>query len=127
MPFGDGAPPRTLGARAGWLETRVKLTPRWSVAMRGERLAFSSLRSPSASYAHPRSGYVWNADHQQAYPEPPYEAGPDWDAPVTRVEAAAGYLLRRNVRLKASYQYNWRDGGRLRREGLLGGQLVYWF
>ena len=44
-----------------------------------------------------------------------------------RVEGAVGYLVRRNVRLKAGYQYNWRDGGRERSIGLAGAQLLYWF
>ena len=50
-----------------------------------------------------------------------------WDANVLRVEGAVGYLVRRNVRLKAGYQYNWRDGGRIRTIGLAGAQLLYWF
>ena len=50
-----------------------------------------------------------------------------WDANVLRVEGAVGYLVRRNVRLKAGYQYNWRDGGRERSIGLAGAQLLYWF
>jgi hypothetical protein len=50
-----------------------------------------------------------------------------WDANVRRVEGAVGYLVRRNVRLKAGYQYNWRDGGRERSIGLAGAQLLYWF
>jgi hypothetical protein len=51
----------------------------------------------------------------------------EWDAPVSRVETGAGYRLRRNVRIKVSWQENWRDGGRIRRDSLVGTQLVYWF
>ena len=58
--------------------------------MRGDRLGFS--RVTSAERRRPHAG--------------------------TRrcggVEGAVGYLVRRNVRLKAGYQYNWRDGGRER-------------
>ena len=44
------------------------------------------------------------------------EVGPrTWDAPVTRVEAGAGWAPRRHVLLKASWQHNWRDGGTVRR------------
>jgi hypothetical protein len=50
-----------------------------------------------------------------------------WDAPVWRVEAGGGYSLRRNLLLKAAWQYNWRDGGRVRRKGLAAAQVLYWF
>jgi hypothetical protein len=49
-----------------------------------------------------------------------------WDAPVTRVEAGAGYYLRRNLLAKIAYQHNWRDGGLIRRRGLLAAQLHFW-
>ncbi|MGE5242812.1 MAG: hypothetical protein ACM3SQ_01110 [Betaproteobacteria bacterium] len=50
-----------------------------------------------------------------------------WDAPVTRVEVGGGYSLQRNLVLKISYQYNRRDGGRVRSEHLGATQLVFWF
>ena len=50
-----------------------------------------------------------------------------WDAAVTRVELGLGYRLRRNVRLKGAWQYDWRDGGRVQREGHAAAQLAYWF
>ena len=62
------------------LETRVALTPRWSMAVRGDRLGFSRVAAAD--------GVVRS-----------------WDAPVLRLEGAVGYLVRRNVRLKASYRY----------------------
>ena len=46
---------------------------------------------------------------------------------VTRVETGLSYRLLRNVRLKAAWQYDWRDGGRVRREGHFGLQVAYWF
>lgn len=118
QPFANGEPPRRLGALAGWLETRVKLAPRWSVAVRGDRLTFSRLDVPGMGDYAGVDGESYAASSAD---------GPGWDAPVTRVEAGASYLVRRNVRVKASYQYNWRDGGRLRQDGLLGVQLAYWF
>ena len=61
-------------------------------------------------------------------PEPEeWGAHSSWDAPVTRAEVAASYLLQRNVRLKAAWQYDWRDGGRVRREGHAAAQIGYWF
>ena len=50
-----------------------------------------------------------------------------WDAPVWRVETGAGYSLRRNLILKAAWQYNWRDGGRIQRKGLAAAQVLCWF
>lgn len=55
-------------------------------------------------------------------------AGPQtWEAPVTRVEAGVGWSPRRHVLLKASWQHNWRDGGRVRENDLVAGQVVLWY
>jgi len=51
-----------------------------------------------------------------------------WDAPVSRVEAGAGYSLQRNLLLKVSYQHDSRDGGVLLEAAhMIAAQLVYWF
>jgi hypothetical protein len=51
-----------------------------------------------------------------------------WDAPVSRVEAGAGYSIQRNLLLKVSYQHDSRDGGVLLRSAhMIAAQLVYWF
>jgi hypothetical protein len=50
-----------------------------------------------------------------------------WEAPVTRVEIGEGYSLQRNLVLKFSYQYSARDGGDVRTQGLVAGQLQFWF
>ena len=102
VPFQNGDPTLPLDALGTSLETRVALTPRWSMAVRGDRLGFSRVTAAN--------GVVRT-----------------WDANVLRVEGAVGYLVRRNVRLKAGYQYNWRDGGRERSIGMVGAQLLYWF
>ncbi len=102
VPFQNGDPTLPLDALGTSLETRVALTPRWSMSVRGDRLGFSRVTAAD--------GVVRT-----------------WDANVLRVEGAVGYLVRRNVRLKAGYQYNWRDGGRERSIGMAGAQLLYWF
>ncbi len=102
VPFQYGDPTLALDALGSSLEARVAVTPRWSVAVRGDRLGFSRVLLAANDVR-------------------------TWDAAVRRVEGAVGYLVRRNVRLKASYQYNWRDGGRERKAGLAGAQLLYWF
>ncbi len=102
VPFQNGDPTLALEALGSSIETRIAVTPRWSVAVRGDRLGFSQVTIATGDVR-------------------------TWDAPVRRVEGAVGYLVRRNVRLKAGYQYNWRDGGRERSLGLAGAQLLYWF
>lgn len=101
-PFLNGDPTLRLRALGTSIEGRVALTPRWSVAVRGDRLGFSEVTIATG-------------------------ANVTWDANVKRVEGALGYMVRRNVRLKASYQYNWRDGGRIREAPMAGAQLLYWF
>jgi hypothetical protein len=102
VPFQNGDPTLTLDAVGSSIETRIALTPRWSMAVRGDRLGFSRVTIATGDVR-------------------------TWDAPVRRIEGAVGYLVRRNVRLKAGYQYNWREGGRERSLGMAGAQLLYWF
>jgi hypothetical protein len=90
-----------LDALGLFAEARYKLRPGLFVAARAERLAFTEVPSP----AGPRT----------------------WDAPVTRVEAGAGFSPRRHVLLKASWQHNWRDGGTVRENDLVAGQVILWF
>jgi hypothetical protein len=90
-----------LDAVGGYAEARYKLRPGLFLGARVERLAFSEL---------------------------PTTAGrKTWDAPVTRVEVGAGYSPLRHVLLKASWQHNWRDGGRVRENDLVAGQVLLWF
>ena len=51
----------------------------------------------------------------------------DWDAAVRRFELGASYAIIRNVIVKASWQRNLRDGGRILRDDLGALQAVYWF
>ena len=50
-----------------------------------------------------------------------------WDAPVRRIEAGGGYSIRRNIVVKAVYQYNRRDGTFHPTEGVASAQLIAWF
>jgi hypothetical protein len=90
-----------LVATAMLLEGRYKVAPGLYVAARGDRLDFS--RIPSAA--------GWQT----------------WDAVTWRVEAGAGYSITRNIQLKGSWQRNHREGGRVRRDSLVTGQVLYWF
>jgi hypothetical protein len=90
-----------LAAYAGFVEARYKIRPGFYAAARLERLAFSTIDSTLGRQA--------------------------WDAPVTRIEAGLGFVPHRHALLKASWQHNQRDAGRVRRNDLLIAQLVLWF
>jgi hypothetical protein len=93
--------PLDLDTLGGYVEARYRLRPDVYVAARAERLAFGDI--PSGATSAP------------------------WEARVTRAEAGAGYLVSRHARLKAVYQLDVRDGGRVRRSHLAAAQLVVWF
>jgi hypothetical protein len=90
-----------LLAISSLIEGRYKISPGFYVAMRGERLDFSKVRG--------QAGLV------------------EWDAQTWRFETAAGYSITRNVLVKGAWQRNGRDGGRVRRDALFAGQVLYWF
>jgi hypothetical protein len=96
-PYLDGA----LRAAAVFVEGQYRISPGLYAAARFDHLGFSEITGTSRRDT--------------------------WDAPVTRVEIGGGYSLQRNLLLKASYQHDSRDGGRVRSMGVGALQLVYWF
>jgi hypothetical protein len=96
-PF-TGGPLRASSVMA---EARYRLIPGVHVAARAERLGF---------------GDIWSDGVREA-----------WDAPVRRFELGAGWSVQRNVMLKASWQRNLRDAGRIRHDSLGAAQIAYWF
>jgi hypothetical protein len=90
-----------LDALGAYAEVRRRLRPGLYLAGRAERLAFSRIDSAAGRTT--------------------------WDAPVTRVEVGAGWTPIRHALLKASWQHNWRDGGRVRENDLVAGQVVLWY
>jgi hypothetical protein len=94
-----------LAARAAFVETRYRITPRLFAAARADRLTFSRVRGARLFAGQPTP----------------------WDAPVTRVEAGGGVYLQRNLTLRAVVQGNWRDAGRVRTRTYASAQLAYWF
>jgi predicted porin len=99
---GQPALPSSLDALSTSIEGRYKLRPRLYVAARVDNLAFSDVTGTTATLA--------------------------WDAPVSRVEVAAGYSLQRNLVLKLAYQYNKRGAGKELPEAHLPAvQLAFWF
>jgi hypothetical protein len=90
-----------LGVRSGYLEAKVRLFPRLYVAVRGDRMAFSTIAVPGGAE--------------------------DWEADVSRLEYGVGYTIRRGLLIKASVLSNWRDGGRVRQSNLGAVQALFWF
>ena len=93
-----------LEALGAWVEARYRMTPRVYIAGRADHLGFSSIRGTL------------------------FEGAPTpWEAPVTRLEAGAGYYVRRNIVVRAVYQYNHRDDSRTRERDFVAAQGLYWF
>ena len=90
-----------LRALSSYVEGRYKLRPGLYVAGRLDHLGFSDVTGSAGVQS--------------------------WDAPVSRVEAGAGYSLQRNLLLKFSVQRNVRDGGRVTNATYPSVQVVYWF
>ncbi len=101
-PIGNSA--ATLRASGSFVEARYRWHPRWQIAARADRLAFSTI----ASTAAPGTSAAW-------------------DAPVQRVELALGFRAARNLEARAAWQRDWRDGGRVRSRDFPALQLLYWF
>jgi hypothetical protein len=90
-----------LVATSMLVEGRYKIAPGLYLAARGDRLDF---------------GRITGAE------------GPNtWEARTWRIETGLGYSITRNIQVKASWQRNDRDGGRVRNDSILAGQLLYWF
>jgi len=92
----------SLVATAAFIEGRYRLHPRWQVAARADRLTFSSLTG-SDGVATP------------------------WEAPVWRLEGVVGYRVSRRLDLRAGWQHNWREAGRVRERGSPVAQAILWF
>jgi hypothetical protein len=90
-----------LTAISSLIEGRYKISPGLYVAMRGDRLDFSKVRGASGVA--------------------------EWDAQTWRFETGVGYSVTRNIIAKGVWQKNGRDGGRVRKDALVAGQVLYWF
>jgi hypothetical protein len=94
------SPVKALGLM---LEARFKIAPGLYVAARFDNLHFSDIETTTRGVL-------------------------PWEAPVVRVETGVGYSLRRDVLLKAVYQYDHRDGGFTQHKAnLVAAQALFWF
>jgi len=91
-----------LSSTGGFVEARYRFRPRWQVSVRADRLTFSRITGESSV---PTS----------------------WDAPMWRAEGVLGYRVSRHVDLRAGYQFNWREAGRVRERGFPTLQVLVWF
>jgi hypothetical protein len=98
-----GAAPVDLGARVGFIEGRYRFSPRWQFGARAERLRFARVEGSALRGATP------------------------WDADVDRVEGALSYRPTTSTEIKAAWQHNWRDGGRVRERGFAAIQFLFWY
>ena len=90
-----------LVATSMLVEGRYKIAPGLYFAARGDRLDFG-----------------WISGSQ----------GPGtWESRTWRIETGLGYSITRNTQLKVAWQRNDREGGRVRRDSLVAGQVLYWF
>jgi hypothetical protein len=95
--------PSSVWAHAGFVEARYRGWPRWQIGLRAERITFEAISTPAVA------------------------AGTPWDAPVARLEGVLGYRATRRLEIRAGWQHNWRDGGRIRRWGTPLAGVFYWF
>ena len=90
-----------LTAISSLIEGRYKISPGVYVAARGDRLDFSAV--------------------------PGSRGRSEWEAQTWRFETGVGYSMTRNILIKGAWQQNGRDGGRIRKDALVTGQVLYWF
>lgn len=112
MPLlGTPALTNPLRAIATAVELRRTLAPGLYVAGRAEHLSFSTVTTSAVTTSTVTTG----------------TRVVSWDAPVSRIEVGGGYSILRNVVVRASVQFNRRDGGRVRESMLPATQLMFWF
>jgi hypothetical protein len=102
VPIVAAATTARLSAWTTFGEVRYRVQPRWQVGARAERLDFSTVE------AHPGEHVTW-------------------DAPVNRLEITIGFRPARRLDIRAGWQHNWRDGGRVTSRGFPALSLLYWF
>ena len=90
-----------LMAVSSLIEGRYRIAPGLYVALRGDRLDFSKIRGTNSIA--------------------------EWDAQTWRIETGVGYSVTRSILLKGAWQNNGRDGGRVRKDSFIAGQVMYWF
>ena len=103
LPWTDPpASPADVSAWSGFVEARRRLHARWQIAVRLDRLSFSSLTGSTGVTT-------------------------GWDAPIERVETAVAFRVTRRLEVRGGWQHNWREAGRVRERGFPAVQALFWF
>jgi hypothetical protein len=102
LPMPGAAAGSAVSAWSGFFEGRYRFHPRWQAAARAERIGFSRITG---------TGGVTTP----------------WDAPVSRIEGVIGFRVTRAIDVRAGWQHNWRDAGRVHERGSPAVQVLYWF
>ena len=105
MPLANQATgPLQLVSWSGFVEARRRLSARWQVAIRVDRLTFNKIQGTLEGGVPTR-----------------------WDAPIDRAEGAVAFRATRHLDFRVGWQHNWRDVGRVRERGFPAFQALYWF
>jgi hypothetical protein len=102
---------RPLHATGGFVEGTYRLSPRYYVAGRVDRLTFTRIRGEFQPASAPGT---WTP----------------WDAPVNRVELGGGVKLTRHLTGRGVLQYDWREGPVqfiATKKFYSSAQLAFWF
>jgi len=103
VPMPDASPQTVrLTGSGGFVELRYRPHPHWQLASRTGYVTFSDITGPTLGTR-------------------------GWDASVRRIETVVDYRLSRHIDLRAGWQHNWRDGGRVRSRGFPVAGLLIWF
>jgi len=117
-----------LRATAAYVEGKYRLTPRYFVAARVDRMTFSNIIGQNNVVPPQDPTIIPNrpliAPWTPGVPTP-------WDAPVTRIEYGGGVYLMRNLTTRIVYQQNWRDDPRplfvAQSKSYVSVQVAFWF
>jgi hypothetical protein len=101
----DPLPRRRLSASSEYADVRYRLHPRWDLSARVDRLDFSQMTGDLIGAGLPVT----------------------WDADVRRLEGVVAYRVTRQFEGRLGWQEDWRDGGRVSRQGYPALELLYWF
>ena len=112
-----------LRATAAYVEGKYRLTPRYFVAARVDRMTFSNITGQNNVVIDGNPPLLIGA-WTPGVPTP-------WDAPVTRIEYGGGVYLLRNLTTRIVYQRNWRDDPRpvfvAQNKSYVSVQVAFWF
>jgi hypothetical protein len=103
IPLRDSPATDQLPAWSAFTDVRYRISPRWQVAGRFDRLAFGTIDGTTTPVSR------------------------TWDADVTRLEAVLSYRVSRRLEVRGGWLEHWREGGLVRRRGMPAASVLFWF